>query len=114
MASDDFVLSIMKLGLGCFERPTECAGRSGLAFVYLRADGMREKNNLLARGRLDRVRHIGWRFFLRVALGVSDLASPNREDNQPDDGRRRLAKASHVRDCSRDITTSEFQPGREY
>src|SRR5258707_2782012 len=100
MASDHFVLSIVKLGLGCLERTTESAGRPGLAGVDLRSGDMREEDNLLACWSLNRVRHVGWRFFLRVGLGVSDLACQN-EDNQPDDEATSLRRPSHEGDCSR-------------
>src|SRR6266851_3765363 len=107
MASDHFVPSIVKLCLGCLERPTKSAGQPGLAGVDLRSGGMREEDNLLARWSLNRVRHVGWRFFLRVGLGVSDLASQN-EDDQPDNGTCHLRKPSHGGDCSRDTASPPF------
>ena len=90
MGSDHFVFSIVKLCVRRFESPAESAGRSGLTGVNLRSGSMREKNNLLARWGLNRVRHVRGRFFRRIGLGVSNLAFQNHEEDQPDHRRRRL------------------------
>ena len=86
MLSNHFVFSIVKFCFGCFQRPTELALSRSLAGIDLRSSRMREQNNFLARGRLNRVGHVRRDLFYRSIFGLRtrDCGSQH-ESADPDD-----------------------------
>jgi hypothetical protein len=88
--ADYFVIAVAQFRLRCLERPGDLAVRAGLTGVDLRSLGMREQDNFLACGHLNRVGHVGCGLFLRVR---QRKAEQNREVNNS--GGRNVHESTH-------------------